>query len=219
MQNSLFISPGEETYPFRLRPLPYPANSLSPFINQETLLLHHGKHLAKYVEELNKALKPYPKYHNWPLTRLLENIILLPREIQTPVLNNGGGVYNHNLYFNAMAPPGSKAQKGHLIDRIKIDFSSPEDFYILFKEKALEVFGSGYTWLAAKGSALKILNTPNQNTVLPLGLYPLFLIDVWEHAYYLQYQNRRGEYIDNFFKLINWQYANANYLNSLKTSL
>lgn len=208
---------GQEGYPFQLMPLPYPYQGLLPPIDEETLRIHHDKLMANYVEKLNQALAPYPAYHNWSLRRLLENLILLPRELQTPVRNNGGGVYNHTLYFKGMASPGSSPARGHLIDRIRGDFGSLEDFFALFKQSALDVFGSGYTWLALRGSSLVIVNTPNQDTVLPLGLCPILNLDVWEHAYFLQYQNRRAEYIDAWFTLINWQYAGENYLCCLKS--
>ncbi len=201
-----------EHYPFQLKPLPYPYDALEPHIDTETVTIHHDKHLKAYVDNLNKALAPYPDYHNWPLEKLLCNLLLLPKSIQTAVKNNAGGVYNHNLYFYGMSGTKNQQPQGELRDLLVNTFGSYEKWQSLFREAALAVFGSGWTWLVLDQLGnLKIANTANQDTPLPRGLCPVLLVDVWEHAYYLKYQNRRGNYLDNWFPLIDWHQAEKNY--------
>lgn len=198
-------------YPFVLRPLPYPTNALEPFIDEETMYLHHSKHQQKYVDNLNKTLEPYPQYHKWTLEKLVRDYKSLPSKIQEDVKNNAGGVFNHNLYFYFMGINSNKPN-GMLLNAIDKQFGSFENFKAEFKEKALSVFGSGYTWLVTnRAGKLTIENTPNQDTVLPQGLYPILGVDVWEHAYYLKYQNRRNEYVDAWFDVIDWSKVQESY--------
>lgn len=200
----------DEHYPFELRPLPYEYDALEPYIDKATMYFHHDKHLATYVQNLNKALANYPRFHTWSLTELLTNLGRIPRPIQTAVRNNGGRVYNHNLYFEGMTPNSSREQAGWLGDAILQQFGSYQIFEERMKQAGLDRFGSGYAWLVSdKQGRLKILSTPNQDT--PLPLCPILLLDVWEHAYYLKYQNRRGDYISNWFNTINWKVANQRY--------
>lgn len=192
-------------YPFTLVPLPYPNDALEPFIDSETVMLHHDKHLRKYVDTLNSILAQYPQYQDWTLEKLLIENKMLPVKIQTDVKNNAGGVFNHNLYFYLM---GGKNEYpiGYFLRGIIRQFGSVEKFKSLLKEAALSQFGSGYAWLCAKRSGeMFIEKTANQDTILTKGLYPLLLVDVWEHAYYLKYQNRRDEYFENWLKTINWR--------------
>lgn len=211
-----------ETYPFQLLPLPYPKNSLEPNISEETLSFHHDKHLRTYVDNLNKILEPYPMYQSWTLEALVTYYYLLPKELQTPVRNNAGGVYNHNLYFATLKPIVNNMVSSLDLSHNHVNCfhdTSPNEFYIRFRQTfhsyqefkthfkacALSVFGSGYAWLVAnKNQELLIITTANQDTPLPQGFRPLLTIDVWEHAYYLVYQNRRADYIENWFDLINW---------------
>lgn len=211
-----------QTYPFQLLPLPYPENGLEPNISQETLSFHHGKHLKTYVDNLNKIIEPYPMYHSWTLEALITYYYLLPQEIQIPVRNNAGGVYNHDLYFSNLKPlsgmryecsdpsntedPQCHDNSPHeFYIRFRQTFHSYQEFKDQFKAKAMSVFGSGYAWLILnKQRELMIVTTANQDCPLTQGLKPLLTIDVWEHAYYLDYQNRRAEYIDKWFDLINW---------------
>lgn len=202
-------------YPFPLEPLPYAYDALEPTIDAQTVMIHHDRHLKSYVDNLNKTLEPYPMYHSWTLEMLLCNINALPEEIRIPVQRNAGGVYNHNFYFNGMSPHPSNP-KNKLLDAINAAFGSYENFKAVFKKNALSVFGSGYSWLvmdkhANRPNELRIINTANQDTPLPCTVCPVLVIDVWEHAYYLKYQNKRADYIDNWFQVINWDKAEKNY--------
>jgi len=200
-------------YPFELPPLPYPYNALEPYLDSQTLKFHHDKHFKAYVDHLNQALEKLPAYQSWRLERLIGENFRLPFQMQTTIWNNAGGVYNHNLYFNLMERPTGKQPGGKLIDAIAASYGTMEKFQDQFKKCALAQFGSGYAWLVADcHGRLKILNTLNQDTPLPRGFCPVLLVDVWEHAYYLQYQNRRDEYLDAFLHLVNWEAAEENYL-------
>ena len=190
-----------DTYPFHLPPLPYPYDALEPYIDTETMYFHHDKHFKTYVDNLNAALKNYPKYHSFTLEELLTHLSELPDSIRTFVQNNGGGVYNHDLYFDLMAPGNQEIPS--FISKI---FGGSDLFKAQMKEAALHQFGSGFAWLVADSSgALKIISLPNQDTPLAHGYSPILPLDVWEHAYYLKYQNLRGTYIDSWFHVINWE--------------
>lgn len=200
-------------YPFELKPLPYEYNALEPHIDEATMKLHHDKHLKAYVDKLNEIVGPYPEFHNWYLETFLCNIHSLPNTLQTPIRNNAGGVYNHNLFFSLLSSKDTNSIPiGNLAEKIEKDFGSYENFKEKFKEAALSRFGSGYAWLVIdRNKNLKIITTANQNTPLELNLYPVLVIDVWEHAYYLKYNNRRNEYIDNFFSVLNFKKAEELY--------
>ncbi len=201
----------EEKYPFKLTPLPYQYNALEPYIDMETVKIHHDKHFKKYVDNLNEILSEYPTYQTWSLEKLILNNDSLPSNIQTGIKNNAGGVYNHRLYFDIMrAGTQDNNPVGNLKEAIIKSFESIENFYKLFKEAAVKVFGSGYAWLIVdKNKELKIVTSPNQD--VPLNVFHIILIDVWEHAYYLKYQNRRDEYINNWNNIIDWNKAERNY--------
>ena len=214
----------EDRYPFKLIMLPYQYNALEPYIDTETVKLHHDKHLKKYVDTLNEILADYPVYHTWSLEKLILSNSTLPPNIQIGVKNNAGGVYNHNLYFNIMRQGSQQNDPtGDLKEAIIKSFDSLENFYNLFKEAALKVFGSGYAWLIVdKNKELSIITSHNQD--VPLNVFHVLLIDVWEHAYYLKYKNRRDEYIMNWQNIIDWDKAGKNYniainyLNTAKTN-
>lgn len=204
----------EQQKKYTLRPLPYAYDALEPFIDERTMRIHHDRHLKAYVDNLNKALDQYPVLYQFPLERLLYNIKYLPKEIQTAVRNNGGGVYNHNFFFESIAPssPQDKSE-GRIIQEIERQFGSLKTFQDKLKEAALSVFGSGWAWLVKnpQNGRLMIVTTPNQDTPLPGNLIPLLNLDVWEHAYYLKYQNRRADYIDNWFHVVNWDMENKRF--------
>lgn len=188
------------TYPFELLPLPYAYDALEPYIDAETMRFHHDRHLKTYVDNLNKALEGYPQYHLWTLEELLKNLSELPDGLQTAVRNNGGGVYNHELFFELMAP-GEQA----MLPQVSGAFGGEEAWKKEMKAAALGQFGSGFAWLVSEPSGgLKVIALPNQDNPLSMGLLPILPLDVWEHAYYLKYQNLRADYIDAWFHVINW---------------
>ncbi len=201
-------------YPFELIPLPYSYDALEPYIDTETVTIHHNKHLKTYVDNLNKTLSTCPKFQLWTLKKLITSIHLLPIEIQIPVKNNAGGVFNHNLYFSIMNKPRNAQPSDNLLIAIENTFDSIDSFKQKFKNAALNQFGSGYAWLIMDTyGQLCIVNTLNQDTPFTQNqnIQPLMLIDVWEHAYYLKYQNRRAEYIDNWWNVLDWDVVSRNY--------
>ena len=187
--------------------LPYAENALEPFIDTETVKIHHDKHHATYVANLNKALAPYPALKEKKICELLQNISDLPCEIQTSVRNHGGGVWNHNFYWEILTSDNKGAMPtGALAKCIDTAFGS----FNTFKEELIKVavghFGSGWGWLVlTPDSSLKVKSTSNQDCPLSVGEFPILTIDVWEHAYYLKYQNRRAEYVQNIWNLFNWE--------------
>ena len=188
-------------YPFQLPPLPYAYDALEPYVDQETMHFHHDKHLKTYVDNLNKALEAHPEYHSWTLEDLLAKLSELPDSLRTAVRNNGGGVYNHDLYFDLMAPTGQT-----IAPAVAKAFGDEETWKKQMKAAALGQFGSGFAWVVAdQAGALSILALPNQDNPLSQGLTPILPLDVWEHAYYLKYQNLRADYVDNWFQVINWK--------------
>ena len=190
----------KETYPFRLPELPYAYHALEPFIDQRTMYFHHDKHLKTYIDNLNKALEAYPEYQTWTLEELLTRLSELPEELRTPVRNNGGGVYNHEMYFHLMAPAGQPFST-----EVAEAFGGEDNWNRQMKAAALGQFGSGFAWLVRDTTgALKIIALPNQDNPLTIGLQPILPLDVWEHAYYLKNQNLRSDYIDDWFHVINW---------------
>ena len=190
----------KETYPFRLPELPYAYHVLEPFIDQRTMYFHHDKHLKTYIDNLNKALEAYPEYQTWTLEELLTRLSELPEELRTPVRNNGGGVYNHEMYFHLMAPAGQPFST-----EVAEAFGGEDNWNRQMKAAALGQFGSGFAWLVRDTTgALKIIALPNQDNPLTIGLQPILPLDVWEHAYYLKHQNLRSDYIDDWFHVINW---------------
>lgn len=205
-----------ETYPFIARPLPYEYDALVPVLDEETLHFHHDKHYKTYVDNLNSALSDYPELQKKSLPELLDGIDRLPAQLQAPVRNNGGGVYNHELYFDSMKNPTGQMPEGALAEAVERDFGSYRQWKDQMKQAAVGKFGSGWAWLVTdRKGQLSILQTANQD-VPDLSEYtPLLLVDVWEHAYYLQYQNRRADYVEGWFDLINWRKAGQRYEEAL----
>lgn len=207
----------QQHYPFYLPKIEYDYSSLEPYIDTETMMVHYNKHYGTYINNLNKALENYPKYQNLNTKQLIKLCRYFPVEIQQKIMNNAGGVYNHCLYFSLLKKNEIKDIPYPLKKCIIRDFGSVDKFMEKFREKALEVFGSGYTFLVVdKYMRLKILNLKNQDTPLNLGFCPILLIDVWEHAYYLKHKNKRIDYINDFFKVINWDRVNKYLLESFK---
>lgn len=202
-------------YPFQLEALPYAYDALDPYVDALTVEIHHDRHVQTYVDNLNKALEGSKEHQSWSLDDLLKKVNELPDSIKNAVRNNGGGVYNHNLYFAGMKAGGS-APEGELKAAIDKKFGSLDDFKANFKAAGLGRFGSGWAWLAVDANKdLVIVSTPNQDTVLADGLKPVLAMDVWEHAYYLKYQNKRADYIDNWFHVVDWKKANELYVNAI----
>ncbi len=205
----------ELKYPYSLPPLPYSYDALDPYIDQETMNLHHTKHHQAYIDNLNKALENYPEFQNLNLKELLEQANSLPEEIKQKVINHGGGHANHTFFWPIMTP-NSREPQGILREDIEKTFGSFEKFKEEFFNSALSLFGSGWTWLVLTPSKeLKIKNTPNQNSPLMDKEIPIIGIDLWEHAYYLKYRNKRAEYIQNWWEIVNWERAEKIYQNSL----
>ena len=199
-------------YKFVNTPLPYSYNAMEPYIDEKTMYLHHDKHLQTYIDNLNNALSQYPEFQTWTLEQLLVNVPSLPTDLQTAVTNNGGGVFNHQFYFSNLTNPAPSQPVGLLAESINMEFGSFQDFHNQFKTAALSVFGSGYAWLVVNAvGQLAIITTKNQDTPLPLGMCPVLNLDVWEHAYYLKHYNLRGDYIDDWFHVVNWKNANSIY--------
>lgn len=199
--------------PFSLPELPYAMEALEPYIDAETMTIHHGKHHAGYVNKLNAALEG----HEWA-TADLKSILssLEDKSEHTGIRNNGGGHFNHSLFWKIMAPGGGEMPTGKLADAINATFTSFDGFKEVFSKAAATRFGSGWAWLSVDSEGkLFVSSTPNQDNPMMKGIVaeagtPILGIDVWEHAYYLKYQNRRADYIDSFFNLINWEAVAAN---------
>jgi superoxide dismutase, Fe-Mn family len=196
---------------YALADLPYPADALEPHIDATTMSIHHGRHHKTYVENLNKALAG----NDWlgkPLPEMLAQLDKIPEEARTAVRNNGGGHYNHSLFWQCMAKnPGKPA--GDLLKAIDAQFKGVDAMAAAVKDLALKRFGSGWAWVVvAADGTLKMTSTPNQDCpLMDNSGVPLFGIDVWEHAYYLKYQNKRADYIEAFFKVLNWEFLNERY--------
>lgn len=196
---------------FELPPLPYANDALEPSIDARTMEIHHGKHHAGYTKKLNAALEKHPELMNKSIEELLSDLDSVPEDIRTAVRNNGGGYYNHREFWPAMSPDGGGEPGGELAQAINDAFGSFESFKSEFESAATGRFGSGWAWLALDDGSLVVTSTPNQDTPLAEGMTPLLGLDVWEHAYYLRYQNRRGEYVSNWWDVVNWDEVASRY--------
>ena len=188
---------------FELPPLPYAEDALEPHIDAQTMGIHHGKHHAGYTSNLNAAIEG-TDLDGQSIEDILANLDSAPESIRTAVRNNGGGYANHSLFWSIMSPNGGGEPQGALADAINSAFGSFAEFQSAFSAAAAGRFGSGWAWLVAEGGAVSITSTPNQDTPLMEGKTPILGLDVWEHAYYLNYQNRRPDYIAAFFNVIDW---------------
>jgi len=200
-----------------LPPLPFEYAALEPSIDARTMKLHHDKHHASYVEKLNTALEKFPELQERTAIWLLLNLIKIPKEIRTAVRQNAGGHVNHSLFWRAMSPSGVDAPGGPLADAIERDFGSLEQLKTRFAEAGQQRFGSGWVWLARtqlKGGRLQVLSTFGHENPLLQGHYPILVNDVWEHAYYLKYENRRADYLKNWWAVANWEEAAQRYEGS-----
>ena len=194
---------------FTLPSLPYAYDALEPFIDKETMTIHHTKHHQAYINNLNTALESHPALQGKSVDELVTDLAGVPESIRTVVRNHGGGHANHSLFWNIMKT-GTSFQ-GPAADAIIAKFGGQDQFKEAFTKAAGGVFGSGWAWLVKSSAGLEIVSTPNQDSPLTAGKYPLLGIDVWEHAYYLKYQNRRPDYISAFFSVINWDEVNRRF--------
>ncbi|AQS04199.1 superoxide dismutase [Clostridium beijerinckii] len=195
--------------------LPYAFDALEPYIDAETVETHYSKHLQKYVDNLNSLIKGYEQYtEGKSLDQLLANVNELPEEIRQGVIDQGGGVSNHNLYFALLSPTPKKAPEGKLLDEINNTFGDLDTLKTEVSNAAIGQFGSGYGFLVKdKDGKLSVRNTLNQNSPAMNGVVPILTIDVWEHAYYLKYKNLRADYVKNIWNLIDWEKVEGLYLN------
>lgn len=197
---------------FILAPLPYAFTALEPYLDAKTLEIHYTKHHQAYVNNLNEALKKHPELEKKTLRELITDLKAVPEDIRESVRNNGGGHFNHTLFWDTMCAGGSKLASGKLSQAIDASFGSFEAFQQKFTEIAKKHFASGWTFLVTdpKGK-LSIVDTPNHDTPLAQGLEPLLVIDVWEHAYYLKFQNRRPEFVEAWWHVVNWSFVEQQY--------
>ena len=187
-----------------LAPLPYDYAALEPHIDAQTMQIHHGKHHQAYVTNLNATLDKHPALHGHSLDELLKNLAAVPDDIRMAVRNNGGGHWNHTFFWNLMAPNAGGAPTGALAEAIASSFGSFDAFKEKFAAAGMGRFGSGWAWLVDNGGSLEIMSTPNQDNPLMEGRKAILGVDVWEHAYYLKYQNRRADYLAAFWNVVNW---------------
>lgn len=191
---------------FKPKPLKAPYDAYAPQISKDIMEVHYEKHYAGYINNLNNALSQYPNFFSCSISQILEEIEEVPEDIRTAVRNNGGGAINHEILWETLSTDRTKIHEGTLKQVVEKNFENWEKFIQQFKDAALKLFGSGWVWLTLdpNNKTLKILPMPNQDSPHMMKLFPLFGIDVWEHAYYLQYKNVRKEYIENFLKIIDW---------------
>jgi len=191
---------------FSVPDLPYPYEALEPHIDEATMRVHHDKHHQAYVDKANEALAG-TEWADRDVEDVLRNLASLPGDKQTPVRNNGGGHFNHSLFWQMLSPDGGGEPGGDLAAAVDEAFGSFDSFKDEFKKAGLGRFGSGWAWLVKDSSGLAVVSTPNQDSPVTDGAVPLLGCDVWEHAYYLKYQNKRPEYIDAFWNVVNWDYV------------
>jgi len=196
---------------FELPQLPYAFEALEPYIDTDTMQIHHGKHHAAYVSNLNAALDKHPQLDGKSLEDLLSDLSSLPEDIRAAVRNNGGGHFNHSLFWQFMSPNGGGEPKGDLGKAIATAFGSLAAFKESFEKAGMSRFGSGWAWLGLQNGKLAVISMPNQDVPMMEGLQPILGVDVWEHAYYLKYQNRRAEYLSNWWNVVNWEEAARRY--------
>ena len=192
-------------YPYVNGPLSYAYDALEPWIDAKTMKLHHDRHLQTYIDGLNGIMEENPQLQKLSLRQLILQVGMLPQWLQRPVRNQAGGVYNHRFFFEGMKPcQKENSPSKQMMANMVRDFGGFEAFQRKFKDAALSVFGSGYVWLVRVRGRMRIITTANQNTPLAHGVQPLLCLDVWEHAYYLKHYNKRGDYVDDWYHVIDW---------------
>ena len=203
-------------YPFKLPDLPYAFDALEPHIDAQTMQIHHDKHHAAYTTKLNEALEKHPDLQKKSIEELLRDIESIPQDIRGAVRNNGGGYANHTLFWEIMAPNGGGEPGGALGDAIKQKFGSFQDFRTKVTTAGTTQFGSGWAWLVVDGTGIDVYSTPNQDSPLMKGHTPILGVDVWEHAYYLKYQNKRPDYLEAWWNTVNWDAVAKRYDAALR---
>ena len=203
---------------FEVLSLPYDYAALEPTIDEATMKLHHDKHHQTYVTNLNGAVEKYAELGQKTPEEMIKNLDAIPEAVRTVVRNNGGGDVNHTMFWQIMKPGGGGNPIGAIGEQIMDDFSSFEDFKTKFNEAGAKQFGSGWAWLVYKGGKLEVMSTPNQDNPLMQGLYPILGNDVWEHAYYLKYNNRRPEYLAAWWNVVNWDEVNRRFEQAKKSA-
>lgn len=189
---------------FSLPKLNYSYDALEPYIDAKTMEIHHTKHHQTYTDKLNAALEKHPDLQDKDIRELLTNLDNIPEDIKSAVRNNGGGYLNHWVFWEIMSPKGGGEPEGELAEKIKTDFGSFEEFKEKMTDAAISRFGSGWAWLVLDNGKLDVVSTPNQDNPISDGKEPLLGVDVWEHAYYLKYQNKRPEYLEAWWNVVNW---------------
>jgi len=201
----------EDTMAYELPPLTYAFDALEPHIDAKTMEIHHDKHHAAYINNVNGALEGHAELVQKSIIELVSDLSSVPQEIRTAVRNNGGGHLNHSMFWTAMSPSGGGAPGGELGDAIASTFGSFDDFKSTFGKAAATRFGSGWAWLSVNGGKLEVTSTANQDTPVMEGVKPILGLDVWEHAYYLKYQNRRPDYVGAWWNTVNWDQVADNF--------
>jgi len=204
-------APAAPTGPFTLPPLPYAFDALEPHIDARTMEIHHDRHHKAYVDNLNKAIAAFPLFGHKTINDLLTSLDGVPENIRTAVRNNGGGHHNHSLFWQMMKKSGGGEPKGDVSAALEKNFGNFADFKTKFAEAATKVFGSGWAWLVLHEGKLSVESSPNQDSPISAGKQPLLGLDVWEHAYYLKYQNKRADYIAAWWNVVNWDFVAERY--------
>ena len=202
--------------PFELPALPYDYAALEPTIDEATMKLHHDKHHQAYVTNANAALEKHPELSSKSAEELISDLAAVPEDIRGPIRNNGGGHVNHTMFWEIMKPGGGGEPTGAIGEQITKDFGNFEDFKKKFNEAGVKQFGSGWAFLVWKSGKLEIVSKPNQDSPLSDGLYPILGNDVWEHAYYLKYNNRRPDYLAAWWSVVNWDEINKRFTHAKK---
>lgn len=196
---------------FTLPKLLYEYDALQPFINADIQRLHYSAHHAAYIKNLNTALEKYPDWQEKTIEQILTSLDNVPEDIKMVVRNNAGGHYNHSLFWQMMAPAKNQTPSGTLLDKIKHSFGDLNTFKDEFSKSAVKIFGSGWQWLVIDNHELKLMSTPNQDSPFSQGKIPILGLDVWEHAYYLQYYNKRPDYVSAWWNVVNWDFVDQSF--------
>ncbi|MGI0141483.1 MAG: superoxide dismutase [Candidatus Micrarchaeales archaeon] len=201
---------------FELPQLPYAYNALAPFISEQTMKLHHDKHHQAYVDNLNKAIDLHPEWGEKSIEEIIKSYDKAPDDIKNMLRNHGGGHYNHSLFWDIMSPKKEQSPPETLSNMIKAQFGDIDSFKKQFGDGATKIFGSGWQWLVVDNGKLALTSTPNQDSPLTQNKIPILGLDVWEHAYYVDYQNRRADYISAWWNVVNWSNVETRLQNAMK---